>query len=253
MTHDEVQELLGAYALDAVEDTEAEGVELHLRSCPRCRAEVESHRETASWLAHGGAPAPEGVWDKIAGNLEEAPPPVDIPRILPWETRERGRDRPARIRRRPVVEWIAGVAAALLLLLGGVAINQQRQIDDVRDRNGLEQALASALSDPKARQVSLTSPSNGGASVKAVVLPDGTGYLVAKSALRPLDDNRTYQLWGINDAKVVSLGVLGTAPKIVPFNAPPDVRTLAITEEERGGVVASKNDPVVVGQVPLSA
>ena len=225
MTHDEVQELLGAYALDAVDEAESEAVELHLRSCPRCQAEVQSHRETASWLAHGGAPAPEGVWDKIAENLDEGPAPVDMPRILTWESRERSRSS----RRRPTVEWIAGIAAALLLVLGGVAINQQRQIDDVRDRNGLEQALASALSDPKARQVSLSSPGDAGTSVKAVVLPDGTGYLVADTALRDLDESRTYQLWGINDAKVVSLGVLGRAPKIVAFHAPPDVRTLAIT------------------------
>jgi hypothetical protein len=51
----------------------------------------------------------------------------------------------------------------------------------------------------------------------------------------------------------VSLGLLGNKPGIVPFRTATDVRTLAITEEERGGVVASKNDPVVAGQVPLSA
>ena len=246
MTHDEVEELLGAYALDAVDPAEAEEVELHLRSCPRCLAEVESHRETASWLAHGGAPAPEGVWDRIAGSLEDAPAPVEMARILPWETREQ---RTATRRRRPVVEWVAGIAAALVLVLGGVAINQQRQIDRLDSRAGIEQALASAVSNPRARQVSLRSPSGQPHSVKAVVLPDGTGYLVAKDGLPALDDSRTYQLWGINDAKVVSLGVLGRRPTIVPFHASPDVRTLAITEEERGGVVTSKNQPIVAGQV----
>ena len=248
MNHNEVQDLLGAYALDAVEPDEAEVVELHLRSCPRCRAEVETHRETASWLAHGGAPAPEGVWDRIAGSLEDAPPPVELARILPWETTERQATRARR--RRPAVEWVAGIAAALLLVLGGVAINQQRRIDRLDDRAGIEQAFASAVSDPRARQVSLVSPSGDATHrVRAVVLPDGTGYLVAKDGLPALDDTRTYQLWGINDAKVVSLGVLGNRPSIVPFHASSDVRTLAITEEERGGVVASKNQPIVAGQV----
>ena len=245
MTHDDIQELLGAYALDAVDDTEAEAVELHLRSCPRCQAEVEAHRETASWLAHGGAPAPDGVWDRIAGSLDAAPAPVEMARILPWETRERASVR----RRRRGVEWVAGIAAALLLVLGGVVINQQRQIDRRDNRSGIEQALASATSDPDARVVSLRSTSGQPHSVRAVVLPDGTGYLVVKGGLPALDDDRTYQLWGINDAKVVSLGVLGNRPTIVPFHASGDVRTLAITEEERGGVVASKNQPVVAGQV----
>ena len=246
MTHDDIQELLGAYALDAVDETEAEAIELHLRSCLRCQAEVESHRETASWLAHGGAPAPEGIWDRIAGSLEDAPAPVELARILPWETRERA----AAPRRRRGLEWVAGIAAALLLVLGGVAYNQQRRIDRLDDRAGIEAALASAMSDPDARQVSLVSPSgDAGHRVKAVVLPDGTGYLVANDGLPVLDDSRTYQLWGINDAKVVSLGVLGNRPTIVPFHASSDVRTLAITEEERGGVVASKNQPIVAGQV----
>jgi hypothetical protein len=147
------------------------------------------------------------------------------------------------------VEWVAGVAAALVLVLGGVAINQQRQIDRLDSRAGIEQALASAMSDPRARQVNLQSPSGQPHRVKAVVLPDGTGYLVANNGLPALDDSRTYQLWGINEAKVVSLGVLGSRPTIVPFHASTDVRTLAITEEERGGVVASKNQPVVAGQV----
>ena len=144
---------------------------------------------------------------------------------------------------------MAGIAAALALVLGGVAIDQQRQIDRLDSRAGIEQALASAMSDPRARQVSLRSPSGQPHNVKAVVLPDGTGYLIARDGLPALDDSRTYQLWGVNDAKVVSLGVLGSRPTIVPFHASADVRTLAITEEERGGVVASKNQPVVAGQV----
>ncbi|HVE95111.1 MAG TPA: hypothetical protein VNB24_09335 [Acidimicrobiales bacterium] len=61
--HDELVELTGAYALDALEDDEFEIMELHLRDCPRCRAEVESFRETAALLAHGGVAAPSGLWE----------------------------------------------------------------------------------------------------------------------------------------------------------------------------------------------
>jgi anti-sigma factor RsiW len=249
MTHDELQNLLGAYALDAVDPDEAEAVELHLRTCPRCQAEVQAHRDTASWLAHGGAPAPDGVWEKIAGGLEEAAPPLDVGRILPWETREsrasRGR---SNRRRRPVVEWVAGIAAVLVLVLGGVAVDQQRRLDRLDNANALQAAFAQASANPHARQVTLQSTSGVAAHVRAVVLPDGTGYLAAA----PLDDAgqaRTYQLWGINDARVVSLGVLGSDPQIVAFHAAPDIRTLAITEEVAGGVVVSHNQPVVAGKL----
>jgi anti-sigma-K factor RskA len=77
LTHRQIQDLLGAYALDAVDPDEGEVVELHLRECPRCRAEVEDHRETAAMLAHVGAPAPAGVWNKIAAQLEEDAPDYD--------------------------------------------------------------------------------------------------------------------------------------------------------------------------------
>src|SRR3546814_17505894 len=82
MTHDEVQDLLGAYALDAVDDDERALVEDHLAECPRCRAEVHDHREVAALLAHGGQDAPEGIWDRIVGSLEEAPPAL---RLAPME------------------------------------------------------------------------------------------------------------------------------------------------------------------------
>ncbi|MEA3055576.1 MAG: hypothetical protein QOD30_1008, partial [Actinomycetota bacterium] len=51
-SHDEIQELLGAYALDAVDPDERSDVEDHLRDCARCRAEVAEHRDTAAFLAH---------------------------------------------------------------------------------------------------------------------------------------------------------------------------------------------------------
>jgi anti-sigma factor RsiW len=76
MTHDPIEELLGAYALHAIDDDERAMVEAHLATCPRCRAEVDSHREVAAHLALTGAPAPDGLWERIAGAIESEPPPA---------------------------------------------------------------------------------------------------------------------------------------------------------------------------------
>ncbi|MGH9042204.1 MAG: zf-HC2 domain-containing protein, partial [Acidimicrobiia bacterium] len=73
-SHQDIQELLGAFALDAVDEDERDLIEVHLAGCPRCRAEVATHRETAALLANGGDRAPEGVWARITANLEEVPP-----------------------------------------------------------------------------------------------------------------------------------------------------------------------------------
>jgi anti-sigma factor RsiW len=245
-THEEIQELLGAYALDAVEGEEADEVELHLRECPRCRAEVESHRETASWLAHGGAAAPEGVWDRIALGMEEVPPRLDLSRIVPLDAARRAN-------RRPPVTWVlTAVAAVLIVVLGTVAVRQESRLNTFERTRGLDAALAAAVRDPDARQVRLQSPTGAVGAVRAVLLPDGTGYLVA-SALPNAGRDRTYQLWGIVGDRAISLGVLGNDPTVVPFHAGAGVTTLAVTEEVAGGVVTSQHQPVVAGGVPLEA
>lgn len=114
LTHKQVQELLGAYALDAVDADEAEIVELHLRNCPRCRAEVEAHREAAALLAHVGAPAPEGVWDRITEQLEAEAPPFESTVGLATAGIE-GRDGPTRGRS------VGGEAAGAAGAAGGLA------------------------------------------------------------------------------------------------------------------------------------
>ena len=91
--------------------------------------------------------------------------------------------------------------------------------------------------------------SDGETTASAVVLPDGTGYLVAHE-LPGLDDDLTYQLWGgMGQGSLVSLGVLGTDPATIAFQADGDLSALAITQEEAGGVERSENPAVVVGTV----
>ena len=76
-------------------------------------------------------------------------------------------------------------------------------------------------------------------------MPDGTGYLT-RHTLRPLPADRTYQLWAIIDGEVISAGVLGADPGVVPFRIDPGgFEGFAITEEAVGGVAASENQPVV--------
>jgi hypothetical protein len=101
----------------------------------------------------------------------------------------------------------------------------------------------SALESPDA-QVAPLLDGEGAALARAVVLPDGTGYLIAGSL--PALDDRIYQLWGSDGDTVVSLGSMGSAPDVVAFHADPSQTTLMVTEEDEP-VERSTNDPVVVG------
>ena len=61
-----------------------------------------------------------------------------------------------------------------------------------------------------------------------------------------MPDGFTYQLWAVIDEKVISAGVLGNRPDIVPFHIDPDgLQALVITQEVYGGVPQSEGEPVV--------
>ena len=247
LTHQEIQELLGVYALDAVEPEEADLIEVHLRECPRCRAEVAAHRETAAVLAHSGSSAPPGVWERIAGSLEEeAPPQLDMAKVVALKPRRRSIPL-------PIAAAVAAVAAAVIAVLGV-------QVDHLDDRTdtleaalgskGLDQAVQVALFDEGARRVDLRS-TDGVTLAQAVVRENGEAYFVPQ-ALPALSTEETYQLWAIIDEQAVSVGVLGPHPGVSAFKvAGSGVTVLAVTTEEAGGVVSSSKTPLMIGTLPV--
>src|SRR5204862_6746753 len=93
LTHDEAADLLGAYALDAVAVDERDAIDRHLNGCPRCRAEVADHRTVASFLGSAGGRAPDGLWDRIAGSLEEEPHELKLAPVIPLNERREVRMR----------------------------------------------------------------------------------------------------------------------------------------------------------------
>lgn len=242
LTHAEAVELLGAYALDAVETDERDAVERHLQDCPRCRAEVADHQTVASFLGSAGGPAPEGLWDRIAGALEEPAPELRLAPVVPLRER-----RSVSLRLGAVA---AAVAAGVIAVLGVQVVHLNHQVDRMaepqRPQADLVAAATDALTDPQARRVSLRAP-DGRASAEAVLLPDGSGFLVA-GQLPALGSDRTYQLWALAGGQKISAGVLGARPQIVAFRyAAPELSGFAVTAERSGGVVATTNSPVVVG------
>ena len=244
MNPNEIEALLGAYALDAVSDDERREIEAYLATDPRAREEVAQHREVASMLAFTGAPAPEGLWDRIAASLEESPPPAEV--SLAPVTRLAAE----RARRRRWTRLVAAGAAAAAVAIGlltAEVVDLNNKVDSAAVRDPIEQGAQQALKDPKARVAHLAS-ADGRYDVLAAVRPDGTGYLVPHK-LPPAAEGHTYQLWGILDGKPISLGLLGREPSVVSFRADGPVTTLAVTEEDRAGAVAPTQTPVMAGDL----
>lgn len=256
MTHDEVSELLGAFALDAVDRDEYEQIEAHLSECPRCRAEVDAHREVAAALGNSVEPLPEGLWDSIASRLpprpEVAAPPmpvllrdgahVDDTATGPFRTPRSPRPaRPPRSVRNRLftVASIAVAAAAVAIVLGVNLVRDDHQISQLQNAVGTSAhtAVVAALDTSGRKIVHVAGPGHRQLA-EFVVVPDGQGYLV-KSDLPALSSTQTYQLWGVFDGRSISLGLLGQSPRQATFTSAGSrsPTALAITVEPAGGSV----------------
>ena len=288
LSHQQIEAMLGAFALDAIGHEESATIELHLRGCPRCRAEVTEHREVAALLAHTGAPAPEGVWARILEELEPTPPALRMPEVPSGATTPHGQalgssadaegdalqdavpssaivparepgevvDLTARrstVPRQTLAAAIA-VAAVIVAVLGFITVHQTQRLDkmDVSLRDvSVDRVASQAMSDPQAATGKLTS-GDGRVNAPVVVNAEGKGYLLA-TKLPELPRNRTYQLWGRIRGSVVSLGVFDGRTDVVPFqlgsSERDDVSGFAVTAEASPGVSVSKRKAVLSGTI----
>ena len=237
----ELDELLGAYALDAVDDDERRMVDEYLSVNPRAAAEVAEHREVASLLAFSGADAPGDLWSRIETTLEETPPEPsgELASVMHLDERRR---------RRTVRPWVSGVSAAAAVLLvvavGWFVVSGNDTQDD------LEAAFESAL-DADTSQVTELVSDGDDATADGVIDAAGHGYIDARD-LPTLPSGETYQLWGVmaDSGDVISLGVLGAEPGLSTFSASASVAALALTIEESPGVISDGNpDGAYVGEL----
>ncbi|HUR76896.1 MAG TPA: anti-sigma factor [Acidimicrobiales bacterium] len=239
----ELHELVGAYALDALESDEADLFERHLDECPKCRAELRDHQQTAAVLAHAGTVAPAGVWERITAELDHAPAPV----VPLFDT--------ARDRRRTSI-WRRGALAAAVAAAAVIGVNSAvllRQRDQIARLDPLSassvEALAERAGTDSSSRVAALRHSDGTVLADVVITDDGAGYLV-RGNLPALDADHTYQLWAVTaTGQPVSLGVLGRKPVARSFSAQLPIDRLAITVEANGGARAPTSAPLVAGDV----
>jgi anti-sigma-K factor RskA len=170
---------------------EVERVERHLRTCPRCRAEVDAHYETAAAMGNTVEPVSPELWDRIAGRLaeryEEDPqagpstPEAPVPAtasVPPWlasvashgapqedaagPTADAGpppvadlaRERRQRQHRRGLSRRIMSVAVAAAVVVGVLAVDLDHRDSQVSQ---LQSALA-AKGDSAAVEAALANP-----------------------------------------------------------------------------------------------
>jgi anti-sigma-K factor RskA len=258
MTHEEASELLGAFALDAVDVDDDVAVREHLDSCVRCESEVAQFHEIAGLLANTGGDAPQHMWDRIAEQVVFRAPPAPERKIR-WTMSRIGRTG-----LRFVVPLGTAAALVVIAVLGLQVEHLNHRIGRVAALSanaGIAQEVQAALLDPQAKQIELTSIAASGSSdengsaaaAELVMLPSGTGFLV-NHRLPALPPSETYQLWGLTGGRLISIGLLGNRPSDVAMTIgqPAPFVGFAITAEHNGGSV-KPTLPAVAASSSVSA
>lgn len=221
-----IEDLVAAYAVDAVSIDERAEVEEALRLDPGLTRQLEEHRQVAAALAASTLPShlpepPAELWTRIRQSLPEN----EVMQVTKLEPR-----------RTWISRAVAGLAIAAAVAIGVVFSQAVLESDP-----SIDQAAAAARDASTSELVTL----EGDITAQVVLSADGVGYIFAGD-LPPLPSDRTYQLWAIVDDQVISAGILGNRPGTAPFNVDAQLSGLALTEEDAGGVISSSNDAVAL-------
>jgi negative regulator of sigma E activity len=234
--HAATRDLLGAFALGAVDTEEAASVRAHLATCAECQAEMAE-----LWLAVDSLPGlvepmapPPALRDRIAAAIaaeaasaapvpstpSATPAPEPVPTIAPAPPVPEPIRKPASFWSR-ATPWAAAAAILLLLSAGLLVWN-------LRLREQIQQATA-----PVTETIALA-PTDAapGAHGEVTYLPQDDLFILDVRDLPPLEPDQVYEVWLI--------GAEGPEPAGV-FDQPTDqhavvadrsqYETLAITAE----------------------
>jgi len=261
MTHDELRELSGGYALGILDEQDRRAFEAHVSTCASCAAEIRDFTAVGSALALDvpQVDPPASLRDRVL-RAATRPGPQDAGgesiaerRAVP-EQRRPGRER--------LFALLSAAAAVIAVALGGYAVSLQRRIavleEQVRvasdraaqSQQQLVQLRATADQSTRVRQILAAGDLRRIDLAGTKVAPAATGrafwsqregLVVAFANLPATQTGRVYQLWVIPpggtplDAGLLELQPDGRALALARSGTSQQVGTVAITLEPAGG------------------
>jgi hypothetical protein len=210
--HEQVQELIDAYALGAVTGDEAKAIEEHVAGCITCWEELQAAQRTAGLVALSVPlqDVPERVGERIMAEAAKSVPRKSEGSFLPGFLSSINFGRAS--------TGIFGTAAAGLLAF---AVFTQMQVQDLNDdKNELEddvantQRIVRVATAPDVQAVSLVSPQRGPGPIPSGEPPtgdyrwsqeEGVGVLFCRN-LPDLAEDEVFQAWYTTEAEPVPAG-----------------------------------------------
>jgi anti-sigma factor RsiW len=250
--------LTGAYAADALSETERLAYERHLAACPACDQEVRQLTETAARLGSAVAvPPPAALWERVrAEAVATRQPPTGESAgrngraagggPTPFSGRGGALAGGRGVRRR-FPPLLAAAAALLVAALSVTALNLGLPGQGGRSEGPVD-LVAAVLAAPDARRIAAKPGPTGQV---AVVVSRRRGQAVFEaSGLPEVPAARTYQLWvvdrsGPRPAGLVEPGGGGEVARLLEGRVTGSEQ-VAMTVERRGGAARPTSEPVVV-------
>lgn len=238
---DELRRLAPAYALGSLDEPDRTRFERALATSPELQADVDAFRAAATHLADPIPPVapPPGLKADLFARLDDVvqePAPGTPTPGQPDELASR------RARRRLAV--VLSAAAAAAILIAGVVIGSQWPGPNGW---GAQRELAALTAAPDVEQA--TTHATGGGTVTLVWSAAQGRSAVLADGLPDLGDDRTYELWYIDDAGAASAGTFDVNDedvwRLLEGEFAPGV-VVGITVEPAGGSKQPTTAPVAV-------
>jgi anti-sigma-K factor RskA len=254
--HSWLDEHIELYALGALEVDEVERVEREIAAEPvaerqRYRREISRTLDAlASLSAEYATPPPPQIRQLVLADLPpaaESTPDVERPQHGPDSVR------PANVvdittRRRRLSIAVGAVAAALILIIGGVLVGRVTAPDDTGPvaQDGVNQQMSQVLAAP---DMQLQQAAVGDdASVTVVASREEDLAVVMADGLPAVPAGQTYQMWLIGDGHdPLSVGLMQGSPgrQAIAINDVAGSDKVGVTVEPAGGSPQPTSSPVV--------
>lgn len=233
----ELHALVGAYAIDALDDIERRRFEDHLAECGSCARETRGLREAAAHLGTAVAlPPPPRLREKVM---------ADVARVRPLPPRLS--DIRARRSRTP---WLFTLAAAacLVVVAGFLGVATVRAQDRAERAEAASRQIIDVLAAPDARQASGRA-STGGSGTVVASRAQGQAVVVL-AGVPQLPVSQTYELWLMGPSKPRPAGLVRDAGTPVIATGLGDATQVGVTVEPAGGSPEPTSVPVLTLALP---
>jgi anti-sigma-K factor RskA len=247
----DLHHLSGAYAVDALDESERESFERHLAVCADCRAEVAELSATAHHLASlsEATPPPALRASLLQGISQVRPLPPPTEPAEPVDPGDPGQ---------PVTEagsgsggkvvpfvrrtstWLAAAAAAVAIAVGGIVWSPWSD----QPASPYDQVVAAA-------DATTVTSVKGDTTAKVVFSRQLGRSAISVTGLPSLPDDQTYQLWyadadeEMHPAGVFDTDASGRASAVLDGDANAAV-AVGVTIEPAGGSPRPTTEPIMV-------